>query len=199
MSSSKALTKKIVIFASGNGSNAENIIRYFHRSGKAEVKAVFSNNKKAPVLKKAHQLGVKAIHFDKQAIYHSNEILNLLKDIDPDLIVLAGFLWIFPARILKKFPNRVINLHPALLPKYGGKGMYGMKVHHAVLADKELESGISIHYVNEQYDKGELLFQKKIKVDPLYSAEELAHKIHELEYKYFPQVIEQLLFSGPNE
>ena len=187
-----------MIFASGSGTNAENIINYFHDLGTAEVKAVFSNNRSAGALRRAHSLNVKAIHFDKEALYESNEVLDLLKDMKPDLIILAGFLWIFPNRIIKKFPNKVINLHPALLPKYGGKGMYGMNVHRAVVEKKELETGISIHHVNDKYDEGELIFQAKIPVDPLDSAEDLAEKIHQLEYEHFPKVIEQILFPQEN-
>ena len=188
--------KKIVIFASGNGSNAENIIKYFHNSNKAEVCAVFSNVRTSPVLRRAHDLNVKALHFDRDALYDTNEVLNLLKDLNPDLIVLAGFLWIFPDKILKRFPNKVINIHPALLPKYGGKGMYGMNVHKAVLAKKEMETGISIHFVNKKYDEGNIIFQATVPVEPNDSAEEIAEKIHVLEYEHFPTVIEKLLFPS---
>ena len=160
--------------------------------------AVFSNVRSAPVLRRAHELDVKALHFDRDALYDSNDILNLLKDLQPDLIVLAGFLWIFPDKILKRFPNKVINIHPALLPKYGGKGMYGMKVHQAVLEKKELETGISIHFVNEKYDEGELIFQATTPVESTDSAEDIASKIHTLEYEHFPKVIEQLLFPAEN-
>jgi phosphoribosylglycinamide formyltransferase-1 len=192
----KSQKKQIVIFASGSGTNAENIIRYFKKTEKATVAAVFSNNRSAKVLRRAHDLGVKALHFDREALYHSNEILNLLKDIKPELIVLAGFLWIFPDNILKEFPNKVINIHPALLPKFGGKGMYGMRVHEAVVAQKEVETGISIHFVNEKYDEGELIFQCTLPVEPADTAEDIAAKIHELEYEHFPQVIENLLFPS---
>lgn len=191
--------KKIVIFASGSGTNAENIIKYFKGSGKAEVEAVFSNKKSAKVLRRAHDHDVKALYFDRDALYSSNEVLNLLKDMKPDLIVLAGFLWVFPDTILKEFPNKVINLHPALLPKYGGKGMYGMNVHRAVLENKEPETGISIHYVNEKYDEGKIIFQATTPVDPNDSAEDVAQKIHQLEYAHFPKVIEKLLFPKTNE
>ncbi|MFD2517280.1 phosphoribosylglycinamide formyltransferase [Salinimicrobium flavum] len=199
LSSGKIPKKKIVIFASGNGSNAENIIRYFNKTDNAEVLAVFSNKRSAKVLKRAHELKVKALHFDREALYETNEVLNVLKDLEPDLIVLAGFLWVFPAKILKNFPNRVINLHPALLPKFGGKGMYGMNVHRAVIEQKELETGISIHYVNEKYDEGEIIFQATTPVKPGDSAEDIAEKIHELEYEHFPQVIEKLLFPSKND
>lgn len=188
--------KKIVIFASGNGSNAENIIRYFQDRGTARVIAVFSNNRTAKVLRRAHDLKVKALHFDREALYDSDDVLNLLKDMRPDLIVLAGFLWIFPNKILKRFPDKVINIHPALLPKYGGKGMYGMNVHKAILEQKEVETGISIHYVNEKYDEGEIIFQATTTIDPEDTVEEIAQKIHQLEYEHFPKVIEKLLSSS---
>ncbi len=188
--------KKLVIFASGSGTNAENIIKYFHKDQRVKVIAVFSNNRSAKVLERAHKLNVKALHFDREAIYESNEMLNLLKDMSPDLIVLAGFLWIFPQKILNKFQDKVINIHPALLPKYGGKGMYGMKVHEAVLEKKELETGISIHYVNENYDEGKLIFQATCPVEPEDTAEDIANKIHALEYTHFPRVIENLLFPS---
>ena len=185
--------RQIVIFASGNGTNAENIIKYFQDSSLARVVAVFSNRKSAKVLRKAHDLKVKALYFDRDALYKSNEVLHVLQDIKPDLIVLAGFLWVFPNKILEAFPDRVINIHPALLPNYGGKGMYGAKVHESVINNKDEESGISIHYVNEKYDEGEIIFQTKTKIDKDDSPDSLAEKIHQLEYKHFPQVIEQLL------
>ncbi|MCC8359436.1 phosphoribosylglycinamide formyltransferase [Salinimicrobium sediminilitoris] len=188
--------KKIVIFASGNGSNAENIIKYFLKQGTAEVVAVFSNNRTAKVLRRAHDLEVKALHFDREALYESDDVLNLLKDIKPDLIVLAGFLWMFPKKIIKRFPNKVINIHPALLPKYGGKGMYGMNVHKAILEQKEVETGISIHYVNDKYDEGELIFQTTTAIEAKDTVEDIAEKIHQLELEYFPKVIENLLFSS---
>ncbi|MCY2686421.1 phosphoribosylglycinamide formyltransferase [Salinimicrobium sp. TH3] len=188
--------KKIVIFASGNGSNAENIIKYFLKKGTAEVVAVFSNNRTAKVLRRAHDLEVKALHFDREALYESDDVLNLLKDMKPDLVVLAGFLWMFPKKIIKRFPNKVINIHPALLPKYGGKGMYGMNVHKAILEQKEVETGISIHYVNDKYDEGELIFQTTTAIEAKDTVEDIAEKIHQLEYEYFPKVIEKLLFSS---
>jgi len=188
--------KKIVLFASGSGTNAENIIRYFHKDNKARVEAVFSNNRSAKVLERAHRLKVKALHFDRDALYHSDEVLNLLKDMNPDLIVLAGFLWIFPQKILHHFPDKVINIHPALLPKYGGKGMYGIRVHQAVVEKKDLETGISIHYVNENYDEGKIIFQATCPVEAGDTAEDIAEKIHALEYRHFPEVIERLLIPS---
>ncbi|WP_108867744.1 phosphoribosylglycinamide formyltransferase [Aquimarina aquimarini] len=186
--------KRIIIFASGSGTNAENIIKYFHEQKIAEVTHVFSNNLRAKVLKRAHALGVKALHFDKASFYDTNEVLNVLKDAKPDVIVLAGFLWIFPKKIIDSFPDKVINVHPALLPKYGGKGMYGHHVHEAVVRNKEKESGITIHYVNEHYDEGAIIFQAKTLVSEEDSADDVAQAIHQLEYKYFPAVIEKLLF-----
>lgn len=185
--------KKIVVFASGSGTNTENIIKYFQNSPKSRVVAVFSNRRSAGVLKKAYDLNVKALHFDRDSFYHSNELLYVLQDIEPDLIVLAGFLWIFPENILQRFPGKVVNIHPALLPKYGGKGMYGDKVHKAIIENKEKESGITIHYVNERYDEGEIVFQKKVNIEEHDTPESLAAKIHDLEYAHFPEVIEKLL------
>jgi len=185
--------KKIVIFASGSGTNAENIIKYFQESSDTNVLAVFSNKKYAGALKRAHDLQVKALHFDRDSFYQTNEVLHILEDMNPDLIVLAGFLWLFPSNIIAGFPDRIINIHPALLPKFGGKGMYGNKVHQAVIDKKEKESGISIHYVNERYDEGNIIFQATIPITEGDTPESLAEKIHTLEYKHFPEVIEQLL------
>ncbi|MBW1298892.1 phosphoribosylglycinamide formyltransferase [Aquimarina litoralis] len=185
--------KRIIIFASGSGTNAENIIKYFQKRKNAVVTHVFSNNLRAKVLKRAHDLNVQALHFDKESFYDSNEVLNVLKDAEPDIIVLAGFLWIFPKKIIDVFPDKVINIHPALLPKYGGKGMYGNHVHEAVIRNKEKESGITIHFVNEHYDEGGIIFQTETTINENDSAEDLAKAIHTLEYKYFPVVIEKVL------
>lgn len=185
--------RKIVIFASGSGSNTENIIRYFENSENIKVVAVFSNKRNARVLRRAYDLDVQALHFDRDSFYHSNDVLHVLKDIDPDLIILAGFLWMVPKNIIENFPNRIINVHPALLPNYGGKGMYGMRVHEAIITNKEKESGITIHFVNEHYDEGEHIFQAKTIIEEHDSPESLASKIHELEHHHFPMVIEQLL------
>lgn len=194
MSLSKSkFPKKIIVFASGSGTNAENIIKYFKDSATAEVSLVLSNNQSAKVLERAHKLNVIALHFDKTAFYNTNDVLHILEDTQPDLIVLAGFLWLFPNKILEKFPNKVINLHPALLPKFGGKGMYGNNVHQAILENKEKETGITIHYVNENYDEGQVIFQTAFPVDSQDTVESIAEKIHELEYRHFPKVIEDLL------
>ncbi|SDR89711.1 phosphoribosylglycinamide formyltransferase [Christiangramia echinicola] len=188
-----AKKSKIIIFASGSGTNAENIIKFFQNSKNVEISAVLSNKRAAGALKRAHDLDVKALLFDREAFYSSRDVLNILKDIEPDLIVLAGFLWLFPSNIIREFPDRIINIHPALLPKYGGKGMYGSKVHETVIAEKEKESGITIHYVNEKYDEGQTIFQATTPIEENETPDSLAGKIHELEYKHFPEVIQKLL------
>lgn len=184
--------KKIILFASGSGSNAENIIRYFQEKKTAETVAVFSNNPKAKVLEKAAYLQVPAHIFTKEEL-NTGKVLEIIADLKPDLIVLAGFLWKFPSDIVAKYPNKIINIHPALLPKYGGKGMYGMNVHKAILENKETHSGISIHYVNENYDEGAMIFQTEVEVSSCTTPEEIALKVQELEHLYFPQVIDRVL------
>ena len=185
--------KRIVIFASGSGSNAENLIKFFHNRDNASAIQVLTNNPHAKVLDRCKKLNVSALSFNRIAFSKSEDVLNILKASQPDLIVLAGFLWKFPEFILKEFPNKVINIHPALLPKFGGKGIYGMHVHEAVIANKEAETGITIHYVNENYDEGAVIFQAKCNVLPTDSAEDVAEKIHLLEMKHFPEVAEKLL------
>lgn len=185
--------KRIVIFASGSGTNAENIIKFFHNRDHASVIQVLTNNPHAKVIDRAKNLKISTLSFNRIAFTKTDDVLNILKASEPDLIVLAGFLWKFPETILKEFPNKVINIHPALLPKYGGKGMYGMYVQEAVVANKETETGITIHYVNEHYDEGAIIFQAKCDVNATDSAENIASKIHELEMKYFPEVINKLL------
>ncbi|KAA5827545.1 phosphoribosylglycinamide formyltransferase [Algibacter amylolyticus] len=185
--------KRIVIFASGSGTNAENLIKFFHNSDNASVIQVLTNNPHAKVLERAKKLKVSALSFNRIALSQTEDVLNILKASKPDLIVLAGFLWKFPENILNAFPNKVINVHPALLPKFGGKGMYGMNVHEAVVNNKETETGITIHYVNEHYDEGAIIFQAKCDVNPNDSAENVAAKIHELEMEHFPKVVNDLL------
>ncbi|GAB4159092.1 MAG: phosphoribosylglycinamide formyltransferase [Winogradskyella sp.] len=187
--------KRIVIFASGSGSNAENLIKFFQNSDNASVIQVLTNNPHAKVLERCKKLNVSALSFNRIAFRESEDVLNILRSSNPDLIILAGFLWKFPEFILNEFENKVINIHPALLPKYGGKGMYGMHVHHAVVENKETETGITIHYVNENYDEGAIIFQAKCKVKPLDSAEDVAAKIHKLEMEHFPKVVERLLVN----
>lgn len=184
--------KRIVIFASGSGTNAENIIQYFQKSTVATVVQVLSNKKDAKVLKRANKLNVSSLYFTRSEFYDSDKILELLKN-EADFIILAGFLWRVPINILQSFPDKIINIHPALLPKYGGKGMYGMHVHNAVIANQENETGITIHYVNENYDEGAIIFQKSVAIDKSDTAKSVAEKIHQLEMKYFPAVIEDLL------
>lgn len=189
----KDIKKQIVIFASGNGTNAENIIKYFKNSDIAKVVLVLSNNNNAKVLERASRLNVDSCSFSREELHSNEGVAKILKDLNPDLIVLAGFLLKFPESIIKEFPNKVINIHPALLPKYGGKGMYGNFVHEAVIENKEVETGISIHYIDENYDEGEMIFQKSVKVSPEDTAATIADKIHLLEHEWFPQIIEKLL------
>ena len=187
--------KRIVIFASGSGTNAENLIKFFHNSDNASVIQVLTNNPHAKVLERAKKLKVSALSFNRIAFSKTEDVLNILRASKPDLIVLAGFLWKFPAKILNEFPNKVINVHPALLPNYGGKGMFGMHVHEAVVANKETETGITIHYVNEHYDEGAVIFQAKCDVNRNDSADDVAAKIHKLEMEHFPVVVNQVLKS----
>lgn len=184
--------KKLVVFASGSGSNAEQIILHFNKNKKAVVAAVFSNNHEAKVLEKAQKHGIPTIVFDKEALT-GGKVAEMIGQIRPDLIVLAGFLLKFPGGIIAQYPGKVINIHPALLPKYGGKGMYGMKVHQAVLDNNEKESGITIHYVNEHYDEGGIIFQESVLLDGCKNCGDIAAKVQQLEHKRFPEVIERLL------
>lgn len=183
--------KNIVLFASGNGSNAEEIIKFFKNSEIGKVVAIFSNKAEAKVLDRAKNHNIPSVVFNKTQL-NEGFVLEQLHSFQPDLIVLAGFLLKFPESILKEYP-KVINIHPALLPKYGGKGMYGMNVHQAVLKNKEKETGITIHYVNEHYDEGEFIFQKSVNIEDCKTAEEIANKVHELEHQYFPEVIGKLI------
>ncbi|MCB0461918.1 MAG: phosphoribosylglycinamide formyltransferase [Flavobacteriaceae bacterium] len=185
--------KRIVIFASGSGTNAENLIKFFHNRDNASVIQVLTNNPHAKVLDRCKKLNISALSFNKTALYNTDHVVNLLKSVKPDLIILAGFLWKFPKNIIEEFQDKIINIHPALLPKYGGKGMYGIHVHQAVVDNKENESGITIHYVNENYDEGAIIFQAKCDVLASDTAEDVAAKIHELEMKHFPEVVNSLL------
>lgn len=189
--------KRIVIFASGSGTNAENLIKFFKQRDGASVVQVLTNNPKAKVIDRCKALNTDYLLFNRTEFYDTNHVLTVLKNLKPDLIVLAGFLWKIPETILSAFPNKMINVHPALLPKYGGKGMYGMHVHEAVVANCETQTGITIHYVNEHYDEGAVIFQTSCPVEPTDTATDVAAKIHELEMEHFPKVVESLLF--PNE
>jgi phosphoribosylglycinamide formyltransferase-1 len=186
--------KRIVVFASGSGTNAENIIKYFNHTKTAKVTKVLCNNERAKVFERCERLNVSSLLFDKNDFISSDFILNLLNK-EADYIILAGFLWKIPAKIIEAFPDKIINIHPALLPKYGGKGMYGIHVHKAVKENNEIETGITIHYVNENYDEGAIIFQAKTNVSPEDSPEDIASKIHVLEQQYFPKVIEEVIIS----
>ena len=189
--------KYIAIFASGSGSNAENIIKYFSTGKTGKVVLVLSDRREAYVLKRAAKLGVESIFFERSDFYSSGLLLNTLHDHKIDLIVLAGFLLLVPGNIIDSYEGRIINIHPALLPKYGGKGMYGEKVHEAVIANNEKESGITIHHVNRNYDEGDIIFQAKCEVFHDDTPETLAARVHALEYRHFPIVIEELIKNIP--
>ncbi len=184
--------KKIVLFASGSGSNVENIILYFKSNSVIEVTGVFCNNPSAKVIDRALQYQIPVIVFSKEEL-NNDFVLAKLLEFQPDIIVLAGFLWRLPTSIIENFPNKIINIHPALLPKYGGKGMYGMNVHAAVIENRDSETGITIHHVNENYDEGNIIFQESIKIDDCKSPEEIASRIRKLEQKRFPAIIEKFL------
>jgi phosphoribosylglycinamide formyltransferase-1 len=186
---------KIVIFASGSGTNAENIIRHFKATKTASVEAVFTNKADAQVIQRAEKYQVPSQVFSKNDL-ETGKVLQEINAIQPDLIVLAGFLLKFPETIVAAYPDKIINIHPALLPKYGGKGMYGMHVHRAVVENKESKTGITIHYVNENYDEGNVIFQKEVTVLISDTPEVVAAKIHELEQDHFPVVIEKLITNG---
>ncbi|MBC7846849.1 MAG: phosphoribosylglycinamide formyltransferase [Flavobacterium sp.] len=186
--------KKIVIFASGSGTNAENIIKYFNNSNTGTVVSIFTNNPKAYVIERAKNFQVPTEIFNKEDFIES-KVLQKLNALQPDLIVLAGFLLKFPENIVAQYPDKIINVHPALLPKYGGKGMYGSNVHKAVVENKEKETGITIHYVNENYDEGNIIFQKEVLLSGSETPDEVAAKIHELEQQFFPSIVEQILNS----
>lgn len=188
--------KRIAIFASGSGSNAQNIISFFKKDETACVPLILSNNPNAFVLERAKSLGVATFVFDKKELLSESGVLKTLQTFKIDSIVLAGFLWKFPKILLTHFRGRVINIHPALLPKYGGKGMYGMNIHTQVVANNEKETGITIHEVNEHYDKGAVIFQIKCRLDSMESAESLAKKIHILEMQHFPRVIKDFIVKN---
>jgi phosphoribosylglycinamide formyltransferase-1 len=187
------LKKRIAIFASGSGSNAQKIMEHFKRSADADVVLVLTNNPQAYVLQRADNFEIPSHIFSRQEFYETDEVIRILKNLQVDMVVLAGFLWLVPLSLLSAFPNKIINLHPALLPKYGGKGMYGDNVHQAVLANKEEESGITIHFVNEQFDEGEIIHQSKFRIDADDNLEMVKFKGQQLEHQHFPKVIENLL------
>jgi phosphoribosylglycinamide formyltransferase-1 len=187
------MKKRIAIFASGSGSNAQKIMEHFKRNPEAEVVLILTNNPQAYVLQRADNFEIPSHIFTRREFYETDDVIRLLKNLQVDLIVLAGFLWLVPESLLKAFPNKIINLHPALLPKHGGKGMYGDHVHKAVLAAKDEESGITIHFVSENFDEGEVIHQSRFKIDAGDNLEVVKFKGQQLEHQHFPRVIEGLL------
>jgi phosphoribosylglycinamide formyltransferase-1 len=183
----------LALFASGTGSNARKIIEYFDKSASVRVAWVVSNKRDAGVLHIASEHNIPVQVIEREEFFHTENLLSALKERRIDFIVLAGFLWLVPAYLVRAFPKRIVNIHPALLPKFGGKGMYGMHVHEAVKANCETETGITIHYVNERYDEGAVIFQAKCSVDPADTAADIARKVQQLEHRYFPEVIGNLL------
>ena len=191
--------KKIAIFASGSGSNAENIIQYFAQKPQFCVKSVFCNVPDAYVLERAKKYRIPSFVFNREEFRNPDKVFRQLQEQEIDFIVLAGFLWLMPSFITAAWPNKIVNIHPALLPAYGGKGMYGHHVHEAVIAAGEKESGITIHYVNDHYDQGAIIFQAKCPVLPTDTPDDLAARVHELEYRYFPEIIEKTILNTEGE
>ncbi len=192
-SKNSQMKKNIALFASGSGSNAENIIKYFDGNKNIEISLVISNKADAFVLERAKKLNIPSVILNAQDMKDANKVISTLNNYGIDFIVLAGYLLKIPSYLIEAFPNAIINIHPALLPKFGGKGMYGHHVHQAVVDAKESESGITIHYVNENYDEGATIFQAKCPVLPTDTPDDVAGKVHELEYSHFPQVIDQVV------
>lgn len=189
--------KSLAIFASGRGSNAKNIIRYFRQSKDLRIRLIVSSHEKAGVLDIAREEGIPFLVLDKKEYYGSGEgLMEVLSKYQIDGIVLAGFLWLVPTYLIERFPHAMINIHPALLPKYGGRGMYGMYVHEAVWKNKENHTGITIHELNERYDEGKTLFQATCALSPQDMPEDIAQKVHELEYEHYPRVIEEYFVGG---
>lgn len=187
--------KRIAILASGSGSNAEKIINYFENNESVQVNLLLTNNPQAGIIERGRRLGVPVLIFDKKSFTKTDKIVDILKKQEIDWVILAGFLWLIPTNLVKAYPNKIINIHPALLPKYGGKGMWGHFVHEAVHANKDTESGITIHFVNEHYDEGEIIFQEKCEIVAGDTPEDIAAKVQVLEHKHFPEVIEKLILG----
>ena len=186
------MNQKIILFASGNGSNAENIYRFFEKNNNVDVLTIYTNHSKAGVINRLKLLGINVEVFNRKSFISGSLLKNVINK-NPDLIILAGFLWKFGSDWVEAFSNKIINIHPSLLPKYGGKGMYGEYVHKAVKENCESETGITIHYVNEVYDEGAIIFQAKVKLNKEDTKEDIALKVKKLEHKYFPKVIQDLL------
>ena len=191
----RTTVKKIAILASGSGSNAENIANYFKGSDYAEVSFIIANNPDAYVIERAKRLDIEYAVVTKAQFMEADSIIDMLKERDIDFVVLAGFLLLVPAKLIQAYPGRIVNIHPALLPKHGGKGMYGDRVHKAVVESGDTESGITIHLIDEQYDKGTTFFQAKCPVLPTDTPDDVATKVHALEYEHFPHVIEEILHT----
>ena len=191
----RTTVKKIAILASGSGSNAENIANYFKGSDYAEVSFIIANNPDAYVIERAKRLDIEYAVVTKTQFMEADSIIDMLKERDIDFVVLAGFLLLVPAKLIQAYPGRIVNIHPALLPKHGGKGMYGDRVHKAVVESGDTESGITIHLIDEQYDKGTTFFQAKCPVLPTDTPDDVATKVHALEYEHFPHVIEEILHT----
>lgn len=185
--------KNIALFASGNGTNVQQIAEYFQGSKEVKVDCVVVNKKNIYVIERAKNLNIPCFYFNREDFYESEKVLNLMQERKIDYIILAGFLWLIPTNLLQAYNNKIVNIHPALLPKYGGKGMYGHHVHEAVVANKETESGITIHYANEKYDSGDIIFQARCVVEEKDSADDVAAKIHLLEKEYYPKVVESVV------
>lgn len=185
--------RNIAIFASGNGTNAENIAEYFSKNEKIKVALIVSNRANAGVHERARRLGIPSLTLPKADFIAGEPVLQVLREYRIDFVVLAGFMCLVSEPLLRAFPNRIVNIHPALLPKFGGKGMFGHHVHEAVVAAGEKESGITIHYINEQYDEGQIVFQASCPLIPEDTPDTVAAKVHALEYRYYPQVIEQII------
>jgi phosphoribosylglycinamide formyltransferase 1 len=184
---------RLAIFASGSGTNAENIIRYFQNKPQIKVSCICTNRADAYVAERVRPYNIPVLVFSRQDFYETEKILDYLKENKIDWIILAGFLWLIPANLIDRYPSRIINIHPALLPKYGGKGMYGASVHKAVIENQEKQSGITIHYVNKEYDKGNIIFQASCDIDPADTPDTLASRVHALEYEHFPRMIEEVI------
>ncbi|MCX2574694.1 phosphoribosylglycinamide formyltransferase [Pedobacter sandarakinus] len=187
------MKKRIAIFASGSGSNAQKLMEHFKRSNDIEISLVLTNNADAYVLQRADNFEIPTHIFDKHEFYKTDEVTDLLKNLDIDFIVLAGFLWLIPQNLINAYPGRIVNIHPAILPKFGGKGMYGDRVHNAVLAAGESEGGITIHYVDEHYDEGEYIYQARYKIEKSDNLEMVKFKGQQLEHLHYPKVVETLV------
>ncbi len=187
------MPKNIAIFASGTGSNAQKIIDYFREREEVNIQLIVTNRPNAPVLNIAERESISSLVINRSSLYDTDQILNEFKQFQIDFIVLAGFLWLIPSYLVKAYTQKIVNIHPALLPKYGGKGMYGIKVHQAIKKANEPLSGITIHYVNEQYDEGATIFQASCKIDKSNTPEEIAEKVRLLEHKYFSTIIDLVL------